>query len=178
MQDPSHICNLCYSLQQYQILNPLSRPGIELTSSGILVGFWTHWAGQGSNPHPQGILGGFLTHWATMRTPAYFFQPVFYGSLSVYIYILIYINEYVNKYPYWERRGARLSLMLFSSHHNLGDHVQGRKVKEALCCIPFQHLLNVESFKCIAYLQNRWKQNIIPSCILHSPVLRHSVHSS
>ena len=41
---PSHNCDLCCSLQQCQILNPLT---------------------QGSNPHPQGHhYVGFLAHWA------------------------------------------------------------------------------------------------------------------
>ena len=41
MPDLSHICNLHHSSWQRQILNPLSRLGIEPTSSWILVGFVT-----------------------------------------------------------------------------------------------------------------------------------------
>ena len=39
MLDLSHICDLCHSLWQHQILNPLRGPGIEPTSSWILVRF-------------------------------------------------------------------------------------------------------------------------------------------
>ena len=39
--DLSHICDLHRSSWQYQILNTLMRPGIEPTSSWILVGFIT-----------------------------------------------------------------------------------------------------------------------------------------
>ena len=39
MPDPSHVCNLHRSSQQCWILNPLSRPGIESTTSRFLLGF-------------------------------------------------------------------------------------------------------------------------------------------
>ena len=39
--DPSFICDLHHSSWQCQILNPLSKPGIEPTSSWVLVGFVT-----------------------------------------------------------------------------------------------------------------------------------------
>ena len=39
--DPTRVCNLYHSSQQYQILNPWARPGIERPSSWILVGFIT-----------------------------------------------------------------------------------------------------------------------------------------
>ena len=47
MPDLSHICDLCRSLWQHWILNPL-RPGIKSTSSWILVGFLTHRATVGT----------------------------------------------------------------------------------------------------------------------------------
>ena len=46
--DLSHICNLCCSLGQCQILNPLSEAGIKPASSWILVGFLTCWATTGT----------------------------------------------------------------------------------------------------------------------------------
>ena len=36
-----HVCDLHHSLWQYQILNPLSKAGMELVSSWILAGFVT-----------------------------------------------------------------------------------------------------------------------------------------
>ena len=41
MQDLSHICDLCPSSQQHQILNPLGGPGIKPTTSWILVRLFT-----------------------------------------------------------------------------------------------------------------------------------------
>ena len=41
--DPSHICDLCCSLQQRRILN-WARPVIKPASPWILVGFFSHWA--------------------------------------------------------------------------------------------------------------------------------------
>jgi len=41
MPDPSHVFDLQHSSRQYQILNPCARPGIKLSSSGILVRFIT-----------------------------------------------------------------------------------------------------------------------------------------
>ena len=43
-RNPSHICNLHHSSWQRQILNPLSKPRDQTTSSWILVGFITRWA--------------------------------------------------------------------------------------------------------------------------------------
>ena len=43
--DLSCICDLHFSLLQHWIFNSLS-PGIKSTSSGILVGFFTHWSTQ------------------------------------------------------------------------------------------------------------------------------------
>ena len=40
-QDLSHICNLRHSSRQHWILNPLRGPGINPTSSWILIGFIT-----------------------------------------------------------------------------------------------------------------------------------------
>ena len=37
--DPSHICNLLHSLQQHQILNPMSKARFEPVSSRMLVRF-------------------------------------------------------------------------------------------------------------------------------------------
>ena len=42
MQDPSCVCDLHYSSQQRQNLNPLSKAGIEPTTSWFLVGFVNH----------------------------------------------------------------------------------------------------------------------------------------
>ena len=41
-QDLSHICNLCLSLWQYQLLNPLRRLGIKPASSQRLCRFLSH----------------------------------------------------------------------------------------------------------------------------------------
>ena len=48
MADPSCICNLHHSSQQHRSLIRWSRPGIEPTSSGILVGFLTWRATMGT----------------------------------------------------------------------------------------------------------------------------------
>ena len=64
--DPSHICDPCCSMQQCQILNPLSRSGIEPTSS------WT--------------LCQVLSHWATAGTPLLCFY-LFIMYLCIYLFI-------------------------------------------------------------------------------------------
>ena len=46
--DPSPVCNVHHSSQQCRILNLLVRPGIEPTSSWILVGFVSCWAMKGT----------------------------------------------------------------------------------------------------------------------------------
>ena len=48
MPDPSHNCDLHCSLQQCQILNPLSKAGMEAPSSWIVVRFLTCWATMGT----------------------------------------------------------------------------------------------------------------------------------
>ena len=42
MPDPSQLCNLCCSLQQHQVLNPLSKARDQAASSRILVRFLIH----------------------------------------------------------------------------------------------------------------------------------------
>ena len=47
--DPSHVCELHHSSRQHRILNPLSRAGVELTTSWFLVRFINHWATTGTS---------------------------------------------------------------------------------------------------------------------------------
>ena len=46
--DLSCVCSLHCSLWQHRILNPVSEPGMEPSSSWILVRFVTHWATKGT----------------------------------------------------------------------------------------------------------------------------------
>ena len=48
MPDPRHIGDICPSLWQCRILNPLSEARDQPASSWILVGFLTHWATTGT----------------------------------------------------------------------------------------------------------------------------------
>ena len=69
--DPSVICDLPYSLQQCQILHPLSEEG------------------QGLNPNPHSDNVMILTHWATMGAPVTFF----YMIMVLWLYRKIYFEE-------------------------------------------------------------------------------------
>ena len=60
--DLSCICNLYYSSQQQQILNPWVRPGIEPTFSCVLVRFITCWATRGT----LSMLKSWLRHLLAM----------------------------------------------------------------------------------------------------------------
>ena len=44
----SHVCNLCCSLRNAGSLTHWARPGIKLTPSWVLVGFFTHWTTTGT----------------------------------------------------------------------------------------------------------------------------------
>ena len=65
MPDPSRICNLHHSLQQCQILKPLSKAGIEPTSSqtpaAAAAGLYHRHSNTGSQPHLQPTLQPIAT---------------------------------------------------------------------------------------------------------------------
>ena len=65
MPDPSHVCDLHWSLQQHQILNPLRKTRDQ--TSSLMDTSWIHycWATMGTP------LVGFLTHWATTGTSVF-----------------------------------------------------------------------------------------------------------
>ena len=56
MPDPSHVCDLHHRSRQRRILNPLSKAGMEPTSSRILVRFFS------AEPLQELPLNIFLIH--------------------------------------------------------------------------------------------------------------------
>ena len=66
MLDVSHVCDLHHGSQQHQTLNPLSKPGIEPTSSWILVRL--------ISPVPQ---------WELLESPAFIKEVVTAQSAEI-----------------------------------------------------------------------------------------------
>ena len=104
--DPSHICDLCLSLQQCQILNPLN----------------TEW-GQGSNlrPHKRQVMS--LTWWATTGAPCFAFAimatdllwPSFVGFFYPSHPLDIYFSPINSTISYWLLSPHAASTLLLNS---------------------------------------------------------------